>query len=355
MLPENYFDHAATSPVEPEALHAMLPWLGELFGNPNSVHQFGVRAKAALESARESLALSLGAEDPAQLIFVSGATEANHWIARQFGKDLAYSPFEHSSMLESAKLYEGKSLPNQGYSVPIDDSESRAVALIHTCNETGACPSLAGGNPSWLHQDITQSVGHVPFDLSRMQSASLSGHKFGAPAGIGLLYCQDPLGLQPGMVGGEQEWGLRSGTSPVALAVALAAAARVSIERREERTQQYLVLRNLVFDELSDLVGWSTDPESIRSPHILSLSFQRIEGETLVLEMDAAGFAISSGAACSSHSTKPNHVLMALGYSESQRRGTIRISFGPQNSQDSTIEMCRHLKKCVLSLRDKFI
>ncbi len=350
MNPAKYFDHASTTFLDPVIREAMLPWMGDQCGNAHSLHSWGRSAANAVEDARERLARALGAEDPAQIIFTSGATESNNWVAALTQDRLAVSPFEHSSMHESALHYGGSLLPNNGYQLlPPDDADCVAVMLVN--NETGAILSPPSGYP--VHADITQSIGKIALDLSSYQFASLSSHKFGGPKGVGILFAADPVLLEPLLHGGGQENGMRAGTLNVPGIVGLAAAAEQAIFRQASSIQLYLSLRGILLDELSDERDWHTDPEWSRSPAIVSISFPGLEGETLVVELDALGFAISSGAACSSRSTEPSHVLTALGYPEDSIRGTVRISFGPSNNAQSTTELARTLKNTVRTLRKR--
>lgn len=345
MNSENYFDHASTTFLEPEVLEAMLPWMSS--ANAHSLHSAGRAAMDVVEDCRARCAMALGAEDPSQIIFTSGATEANNWIAQLFKDGLTISPFEHSSMREPALHYGGIELKNRAYEMEPATGVLQCVMLVN--NETGAILTPPKG--TMIHRDITQAVGKVPVDVFGMDFASLSAHKFGGPKGIGLLYAEDTLALRPFHYGGEQELGLRAGTLNVAGIVGLATALDLAVARQPQKTQDYLTLKHILFDELQGLADWSTDPDAPHSPAIVSLSFAGVEGETLVIELDALGFAVSSGAACSNRSHDPSHVLMALGYEETLLRGTVRISFGPSNTPASVTALARALRSTVENIR----
>ncbi len=301
----------------------------------------------AVEDARERIAVVLGAEDPSQILFTSGATESNNWIAHFYTTGLVMSPFEHSSMREAGLFYGAEELKNEGYALRPQSADLQSVMLVN--NETGAILTPLPDIP--VHRDVTQAVGKVPVDLSTMDYASLSAHKFGGPKGVGLLYAARTMSVRPFMHGGEHELGLRAGTMNVAGIVGMAKAVELAVASQSASAQQYLSLREVILDELRELEHWGTDPICPRSPAILSLSFDGLQGETLTVEMDTLGHAISSGAACSSRSQDPSHVLTALDYPESRLRGTIRISLGPSNTLDSTVSMIRALRTLVQNLR----
>ena len=316
----------------------MLPWLS--CANPHSLHELGREAMDKVEDCRAACASLLGAEDASQIIFTSGATEANNWIAHLFRDGLAISPFEHSSMREPALHYGAHVLKNDGYSL-VASSEALVQCVMMVNNETGAILSPPSDIPT--HCDLTQAIGKVEFDLSDAAFASLSAHKFGGPKGIGLIFARDTFALRPYQYGGEQELGLRAGTLNVAGIVGMTEALAIALDRQQEAHARYETFRSTLLFELEDL-GMEPDPIGPHSPAIVSLSFPGVEGETLVVELDALGFAISSGAACSSRSNDPSHVLVALGYEEARRRGTVRISFGPSNTEESARELTQAIK-----------
>lgn len=347
MTPERYFDYAATGPIDPRVREAMHPWVESFWGNAHSPHAWGQRARAAVEAARERIAAAIGAEDPAQIFFTSGATEANHWAMAQV-RSVAASPFEHSSIRLSG--IPKTVLKNDGYDLL--SGEAELVAVMAVCNETGAILQFPPGQARRL-ADLTQAVGKIPFSLDGLDFATFSAHKFGGPMGIGALFARDPHMLMPHHAGGEQEQGKRGGTLNVPGVVGMAAALEFAVEEQPERSERAGTHREVVLESLKGLSDWQTDlPSHPHSPFILSLSFAGLEGETLVVELDTAGFAISSGAACSTLSTEPNPVLMALGTPEELLRGSIRISYGPHNITESCEELAKVLQLVVRRLRN---
>lgn len=292
---------------------------------------------AMIDDCRLRCAHALGAEDPSQIIFTSGATEGNNWLAHFYKEDLAISPFEHSSMREPALHFGAETLGNIGYCLG-EPKSALLQSVMRVNNETGAILNSANGCP--LHSDLTQAIGKVEFDLSKLAYATLSAHKFGGPKGVGILYAQDPYTLQPYLFGGEHELGLRAGTLNVAAIAAMTTALETSTALQEENRLRFWKQKEIVLEAFQ----LEPNPNTTFSPAILSLSFPGVLGESLVIELDALGFGISSGAACSSHSMEPSHVLTALGVPDEQIRGTIRVSFGLTNTEDSTHSLAEALR-----------
>lgn len=341
-----YFDHAATSPMHPAARDAMLPHLADDCGNANSIHEWGRRARDAVEQARAEVAEAIGAEDPLQIVFTSGATEANNWVLRQC-VDMMISPIEHSSLRVAADFWGRPKLDIRDWQVEVFNDCDVSVMAVN--NETGGMPSLRG-NPYRQHVDATQAVGKVPWTVGDAAWASLSGHKLGGPMGVGALYIRDGF-LEPVLVGGAQESGLRAGTLNVPGIVGFGVAARQAIAGLGAAHNRATKLRNIVLEGLTGLADWRTNDAPHQSPHILSLSFLGVLGETLVIELDRMGFAVSSGAACSSESEEESPVLRALGVPLEWNRGTIRVSFGPTNTDASSAALARATAEAVEKVR----
>lgn len=330
---ERYFDHAATTPVDPRVAEAMAPYLSEHFGNAHSLHSPGRRAAHAVESAREAVAALIGEHDPSHLVFTSGATEANNWIAQRV-EGIACSPFEHASMLEAVLASSGEILKNDGYRIA---HTSGAISVIHVNNETGAILRVPSGpDPQLVHRDFTQTIGKLPVPEGLYDLASFSSHKLYGPKGVGVLWSRgerwphDPL-----LYGGEHERGLRAGTLNVPAIVGFGEACRIAADRIEEDETHAEELRAIVLSGLANLSDWRENSHVSQSPYILSLSFHGIEAQTVLEAVDVRGYAISGGAACSSRSQEPSHVLTALGIEPDWLRGTIRVSFGRSNTIDS--------------------
>lgn len=356
---DRYFDNAATTPVDPRVVEEMLPYFSEAFGNANSIHEPGRRAHAAVELARERVAQLVGADYPEQIVFTSGATEANNWILA-LGTPLVVSPFEHSSVWETNTFFQGQVLQNHGYELADPSKPACCAAVMHVNNETGAVLKLPPSLELDAHEDegafmvlrdLTQTIGKVDLPHhNRSFFGSMSAHKFYGPKGVGALYCHH---ASPAvwMHGGEQENGLRAGTLNVPGIVGMGAAAAIALQEAENDRRRVEALRALVLGELMKINDCQLNSPTDASPYIVSVSFLGIEGETLVIEADRAGFAISSGAACSSKLTEPSHVLMALGMDPGWIRGTIRISFGKYNTEASAENLAKDLRKVVEKLR----
>lgn len=352
-----YFDNAATTPIDPAVRDAMLPYLNEAFGNANSLHGPGRRARAAVERAREQVMEAIGADWPEQIVFTSGATEANNWVLSNYPGGWM-SPFEHSAVREPGMRYDYQVLPNVGLELPDCVPDAPLVSIMWVSNEIGttwAPIPIAGADA--IHSDATQALGKVEVSIELVNFLSCSAHKIYGPKGVGALFMRDEY-ERPFMLGGEQERGLRAGTLNVAGIVGFGEAAMIAADRMHEDRQRAEGLRQIVLDGLGRVSDWKVNglpgqesPHVTSVPHILSLSFKGIEGETLVLEADAGGYAISSGAACSAGSTEPSHVLQALGMEEEWMRGTVRISFGRFNDAESAAGLAKTLATSVEKLR----
>ncbi len=349
--PARYFDHAATTPLAPEALREMEPFLGGIAGNAGSIHAFGRRALAAVERARERVAEAVGAEDPQQIVFTSGATEACNAALAQFETGWI-SPFEHAAVRESALARGFEVVDSDGLAlVPPAFRPSPAVlAIMAVNNEIGASWDARLLPARRRFVDATQALGKTPLALEGIDYAAFSAHKLYGPQGVGALFTADGS-FPPYQKGGDQEQGRRAGTLNVAGIVGFGAACELVGERLAEDGDRAVELRGIVLGELKKAKDWHMNGGEDAVPHILSLSFLGLEGETLVIEADQAGFAISAGAACSSRSTEPSHVLTALGLPEIWRRGTVRISFGRANTPESARELGRFLVRSVENLR----
>jgi cysteine desulfurase len=344
-----YFDNAATTPCDSRVIEAMTRFLQDEPGNPDSIHAFGIKARTAVERARAQVASLIGAEDPTQVFFTSGATEANNWALYQTSEGWM-SPFEHSSVREPGHAKGLKVLSNQGYGLTFPEDKS-FVSCMAVCNENGAILPYGQGK-GVQHCDATQAIGKIPFSVGEIDYVTLSGHKLYSPKGVGILYVREPRTLKPLLYGGGQEQGFRAGTSNVAGIVGLGMAAKIAEQEREIDFAHATQFRQIVVEEVAKLDGVIVHGGDSYSPFILSMSFEDIEGESLVLELDAKGFAISSGAACSSRKTDPSAVLLALKVPKEFLRGTIRISFGRFNCEESINDLAKLLCSEVARLRN---
>lgn len=352
MKHSRYFDHAATTPLDPVVLQEMLPYLHEV-GNAHSLHTFGRRAAAAVQLARERFAEAIGASDPDEITFTSGATEANAWILQNF-PNLVASPFEHSSLRDPIAATHGVFLGHRGYELIASPPGTSMIAVMDVNNETGArlTPPPEDTELPW-HADLTQTLGKVPLPGLTPHFASFSGHKIGGPQGVGVLWNQSGQPLEPLLRGGGQEGGRRSGTVNVAGCVGMGLAALRAVEAQPDRYLRVRSCRAALLDELRDAEGWQTLdalPEA-QSPWILAIAWHGLEAQPLLEALDIQGFAVSSGAACSATRPGPSVVVRALGLEEAWAHGVIRISFGPDHTPDDAVLLARTLKKAVISLR----
>jgi cysteine desulfurase len=373
MRPPVYLDHAATTPVRPEALEAMLPYLTEQsFGNPSSAHRFGRAARAGIEQARRQIAEALGAE-PSQVIFTSGGTEADNLgivgaalAARDRGASMcaAVSAIEHKAVLAAAHAV--CHLGGREVLLPVDpgglldlDALDAALAegpsvvsVMWVNNEVGviqpveeiACRCRDAG--VIFHTDAVQAIGKVPVSLTGLPCTllTISGHKIGAPKGIGALIVRDRKAVEAIIHGGGQQFGIRPGTENVAGAVALGRAAQLAAAEQADLAERLGALRNELAARLKagvpDLL--INAEQSSRAPHLLSVAVQGADSEALIMHLDLAGVAASSGSACSTGAVEPSHVLVAMGLPRDLALGTIRFSLGRGSTQadlDRAIEV----------------
>src|SRR5687768_1221594 len=364
-LPPVYLDHAATTPVRPDVLEAMLPYLNSgSFGNPSSAHRFGRAARAGLEQARKEVAAALGAE-PSQVVFTSGGTEADNLAvigaalaARHHGRPMlaAVSAVEHKAVLAAA--HQVAYLGGEEIVLAVDSDglldqhaleaalarHPAVVSVMWVNNETGvrqpveeiARRCAAAG--VLLHSDAVQAFGKVPVALKDLPCTllTISGHKIGAPKGIGALIVRDRKAVEAIIHGGGQQFGIRPGTENVAGAVALGRAAQLAAAEQTDLAERLRMLRDELAARLKALVPdlVVNAEESTRAPHLLSVSIDGADSEALVMHLDLAGIAASSGSACSTGAVEPSHVLVAMGVPRERALGAIRFSFG----RESTVE-----------------
>jgi len=378
-----YLDYQATTPMDPRVLAAMLPYFSEHFGNAASrTHRYGVVAQKAVEKARAQVAHAIGAEGPSEIVFTSGATEANNLaligLFEAYGearKTLIVSAIEHPSLLETARYLE----QNRGATLqilPVDaqgqvDADAATAAVSeHTLllsvmaanNEVGTVQPLAElgaacrARGAFFHTDATQAVGKLPFQVDPMKIdlASLSAHKVYGPKGIGALYLRrrDPrVRPLPMLHGGGHERGFRSGTLPVPLIVAFGAALEIAEQEREEEAARLLKMRGRLLQDLQRELSGVVVHGSLegRLPGNLTLSFEGLEAEPLILSMRE--LALSSGSACTSASAKPSHVLRAMGVDPALAHGSIRIGLGRFTQREELERATRIIIERVRALR----
>ncbi|MBF0424943.1 MAG: cysteine desulfurase [Magnetococcales bacterium] len=373
-----YLDHNATAPVRPEVRAAMLPWLDGQWGSPSSIHAPGRRARQAVEDARRTLAALLRVHH-GRVVFTSGGTEANCAILLGtlagcgFAGEVIVSAIEHPSILEPCRLLARRGVtvrlaPVSGDGrVDVDwiaanlTAETRLVSVMHANNETGVLQPIATigaacrarGVP--FHVDATQSVGRIEVDLEELpiDFLTLSGHKFGGPKGVGALIIDRQRPLQPLLVGGGQEWGQRAGTENVAGIVGLAAAVTAVAPNLPVEAERLAGLRTVleraIMAALPECVIFGR--EEVRLPNTTCLGLEGLDGATLVMNLDLAGFAVSSGAACSSGKVGFSHVLRAMGVAEPLGRGALRVSLGWSSRPEEIEQFTRRFVPVVERLR----
>jgi cysteine desulfurase len=377
-----YLDNAATTPVRPEVLEAMMSFLTpEAFGNPSSSHRFGRAARAELETSRRTIARALGAE-PSEVVFTSGGTEADNLAvlgaalaSRGRGGPfrVAVSALEHKAVIEAAEAVEH--LGGEAVVLPVDAvgrvdrpalhaALERGVAVVSVMwvnNETGVMPNIAAV-AAWcaeadtpFHTDAVQAIGRVPctMDAVPISLLTISGHKIGAPKGIGALVVRGHDIVAPLIHGGGQQRGIRPGTENVAGAIGLGVAVALAVAELDETTAKTGRMRNDLERRLRGLItdlavhGATAD----RAPHISSVAIPGTNAESLMMHLDLAGIACSSGAACSTGTVSVSHVLTALGVPMEHAMGTLRFSFRKDSTNDEVDRVINELPATVERVR----
>ena len=374
-----YFDHAATTPVDPRVLQKMLPYFTENFGNPNSQHACGRRAAAALDEARDTVAALIGAK-PSEIYFTSGGTESDNWALRgaahanaERGKHLIVSAVEHPAMISTAR-----ELQKEGFEVTfaavdefgkvdlqkLKDSirpDTTFIGVMTATNEIGTIQpiaeisALARERGIVFFTDAVQAAGALKLNVKEpaVDMLSFSGHKFYGPKGVGVLYIRSGVRVGKIITGGHQERSMRGGTTNVPGIVGLAEAFRLANEEMAQNNAHVSAIRDrFIARVLREIpyVKLNGHPKD-RLPNNANFSFRYIEGESLLFSLDLAGIAVSSGSACSSGSLEPSHVLLATGLPEGLAHGSIRFTFGPDNTEEEVDYAVNVLADTVKKLR----
>jgi cysteine desulfurase len=376
-----YLDYNATTAVAPEVLDAMLPYLREHFGNPSSIHAYGQAAKAALYDAREAVAELVGSS-PNEILFTSGGTEsANLAIlgtlaAAEGGRrHLITSTVEHHAVLNTMKALAKKGNPvtflkvdREGVVDPQDlekalTPETLLVSIMHANNETGVVQPIADLSRltreagAYFHTDGVQSVGKLPVDIREfgIDLLSLSGHKIYAPKGTGALYVRRGVKCRGIFTGGGQERSRRPGTENLPGIVGLGCAAELVRKGLRSDNERVRALRDRLEKGVLETVSGTrvNGGGASRTPNTTSLSFEGIEGETLTIALDLKGYAVSTGAACSSGTVEPSHVLRAMGFSPERVQGSIRVSLGKYTTEEEVLHFVETLRETVESMRSR--
>lgn len=377
-----YLDHAATTPVSKAVLEAMLPFFTESFGNASSVYGTGREARKAVETARRQVAAAIGAE-PRDILFTGGGSESDNlavkgtaFALQEKGKHIITTAVEHPAVLNTCKWLE-----KQGFEVTYlrPDTEGRIrpedvleairedtilISVMAANNEIGTLEpvekigKIAREKGIAFHIDAVQAVGAVPVDVNTWNAdlLSLSAHKFNGPKGIGALYVRRGTRLDRLIHGGEQERGLRAGTENVPAIVGLGKAIEDAVSGLAENAERTKALRDRLTEGILSAVPGAklNGPREGRLPNNCSVSFDRIDGEALLLRLDLAGIAGSSGSACTAGSQEISHVLKAIGLTEEQAKGSLRLTVGPENTEEEIDETVRALKEIVEDLRSMF-
>ncbi len=375
-----YADNAATTKVSPTAVAAMMPFLTEEYGNPSSFYSLGQRAAEALVKARETVAECLGAE-PGEIYFTGGGSESDNqairsaaFVGAKKGKrHIISTKFEHHAVLHTLEQLE-----REGFDVTLLDVHPNGVITVEdvanairedTClvtimfanNEIGTMQpikeigALCREKKIPFHTDAVQAVGHVPINVKEMNidMLSLSGHKFHSPKGIGALYVRRGIPLKNLIEGGQQEKGKRGGTENMPGIVGMAAALKESTDHMAENMKKITVLREKLITGLEKIPHSKLNGDrNLRVPGTVNFCFEGIEGESMLLLLDANGIAASSGSACTSGSLDPSHVLLALGLPHEVAHGSLRLSIGEYNNEAEIDHILETVPKVVERLRD---
>lgn len=374
-----YLDHAATTPVKPEVLAAMTPYFTEEYGNPSSIYKLAQRNKKVIEDARAVVARHLGAQ-PNEIFFTSCGTEADNWAIKGIaealkdkGNHVITTNIEHHAVLHPCQYLE-----KQGYEVTYLEvnadglvtaeqveaairPETILITIMYANNEIGTIMPIAEigtvakkhGIP--FHTDAVQAVGHLPIDVhaQNIDLLSLSGHKIYGPKGTGALYVRRGLKLPPLLHGGGQERRRRAGTENVPGIVGLATAIELAYQDFAEKNAKIKALRDYLIDGIEARIPYCrlNGHREKRLPNNVNISFDFIEGESLLLLLDMEGIAASSGSACTSGSLDPSHVLLALGLPHEQAHGSIRFTLGEHNTREEMDVVLEKLPLFVEKLR----
>lgn len=375
-----YFDYIAAAPVLPEVYEAMLPYFTELWGNPSSIHGFGVKAQEALEKARAGVAGLIGAT-PDEVIFTSCGTEANNfalkgvaWAHQNRGKHIIISPVEHFSIMHCAKMlerwgFEVTRLPVDHCGMVDPGEVERAirpdtilVSVMHANNEVGTIQPveeigrICRSKNVLFHTDAVATAGLIPVDVNRLNAdlLSLAANTFYGPKGAAALYVRKGVKIQPLLDGGIQERGLRAGTENVPAIVGMGAAAGIVRKEMTFRIRHLQNLRDCLIGELPTLIPHTVllgHPKK-RLPNNVSVAIEYVEGESMLLFMDMDDIKISSGSACVSRSLKVSHVMLAMGVSSSTAQGSLVFTFGIHNTAEDVSRVLEKLPPVVQRLRD---
>ena len=375
-----YLDHAATTAVHPEVLKEMLPYFTDKFGNPSSVYGFAAKNKNKLTEVRETIAGALGAK-PEEIYFTAGGSESDNWSLKctaeaygVHGGHIITTKIEHHAILHTCKYLEGR-----GYDVTYLDVDENGlvdlialeaairpdtilISIMFANNEIGTIEpvkeigKIAHRHGILFHTDAVQAFGQIPIRVDEMNidMLSASGHKFNGPKGVGFLYIKKGLKLKSFIHGGQQERGRRAGTENVPGIVGIAKACEISMTEMEERMKKETELRDYLIDRILKEIPYTrlNGHSKKRLPNNVNISFQFVEGESILIMLDMAGICASSGSACTSGSVDPSHVLLAIGLPHEIAHGSLRLTLGYENTKEEMDTVVDNLKRIITNLRN---
>ncbi|HQA59499.1 MAG: cysteine desulfurase NifS [Tepidanaerobacteraceae bacterium] len=377
-----YMDHAGTTPMRSEVLEAMLPYLTEKFGNASTIYSYGREAKKALEDSREKVAQLIGANTK-EIYFTSGGTESDNWALRgvaaaniKKGKHIITSAIEHHAVLHTCQALE-----RQGFKItflPVDEhglvnvedvvnaitDETIMVSIMHANNEIGTIQPIKEIGKAIkrekkdivFHTDAVQTVGKIPVDVDDLgvDLLSISAHKIYGPKGVGALYIRKGTKILQFMTGGAQEGNRRAGTENIPGIVGFGKAAELAKTELKEQYDKLIVLRDKLIKGIMDNIPYTrlNGHPALRLPHNVNVSFEFIEGESMLLNLDMKGICASSGSACTSGSLDPSHVLLAIGLPHEIAHGSLRLTLGRDNTEQDVDYVLEVLPGIVNKLRE---
>ncbi|MGI0052607.1 MAG: cysteine desulfurase family protein [Nitrososphaeraceae archaeon] len=379
-----YLDHAASTPVLQEIINEMLPYLGNLYGNPSSIHTYGIKSKIAIQIARKRVAMLIGSK-PSEIFFTSGGTESNNLALKGLCKNIRNyqniknhiitSSIEHDAILETCRYLE-----KDGFTVTylkvdkdgiIDKTELKnhlnektaLVSIMLANNEIGVIQPIKElseivhefSKMIIFHSDAVQAVGKIPINVKEfdLDSLSLSSHKINGPKGVGALYVREKVNFEPLIQGGGQESTLRSGTENVPGIVGLGKASEISMLNLKVNSQYLYYLRDHLIRMINEEIGGKILNGSLehRLPNNVNFTFLGLNGEDLLTKLDEDGILVSTGSACSANRQQESHVLKAIGLNHEEISGSIRITLGIQNTIDDLEKTVIVLKNRIIELR----
>jgi len=375
-----YFDYNATTPLVPAVVDAMTAASRDLFGNASSVHYFGQQSKAAIDTARSSVAALIGA-DPLEIVFTGGGTESDNLAIRGAAealepakrKHLIASAIEHEAVLNTMKALARRSwkvtlldVDQSGILSPdhlkkVITADTAIVSVMHANNEIGTIQpiaelaAVAHEHGALMHTDAVQSVGKIPVDVRQLgvDLLSLSAHKFNGPKGVGALWIKRGVRLQPIQTGGKHERGRRAGTENVSAIVGMGVAATLAADKLSSEATRVAALRDRLEDGiLRTVAGTAVNGDRGNLvPNTTNISFDRVEAESLLIALDLEGVAVSTGSACSSGTLEPSHVLKAMGFPPHRTQNSLRFSLGVYSTEEEVDRVIEILPKLVEKLR----